>query len=385
MRTRLIGMLVICMVALYSAHALNFVAYGDTRTNTTPYTRVLNRLARENPQLILHSGDIANDDASIPPYVTLIGNNAVTNALWQSNLFLVARGNHESWTALRNISPTWVRNNDSIYSFVMDSCFFLSMGMAPFTANSFSRMATLLSSPQAKAAHWRIVFHHVPIYCSCAEHPADGIRSDTAYPGYVYTNVSNYRQICDTTRVTVDFCGHSHIYERSYLMFNNTVTNTSSDIPASAQGTVYVVSGGGGAPLYAARSPRTWRSYAITRYHYCLLQSSADSLVCTAKDTAGVVLDRFVIRRNATAVKQDAANRKVKYPLSISRVGKNVFAVNAPANASCMIYGVSGRAVMQKKTSAAGERISLAGMEQGLYIARITSSGQNAVQKLVIW
>jgi hypothetical protein len=278
-----------------------------------------------------------------------------------------------------------VRNNDSIDSFVMDSCFFLSMGMAPFTANSFSRMASLLSSAEAKAAHWRIVFHHVPIYCSCAEHPADGIRSDTAYPGYVYNNVSNYRQICDTTRVTVDFCGHSHIYERSYLMFNNTVTNTSNDIPASAQGTVYVVSGGGGAPLYAARSPRTWRSYAISRYHYCLLQTNADSLVCTAKDTAGAVLDRFVIRRNATAVKPHAADRAVKNAFGISRIGKNVFAVNAPAGISCSIHDISGRVILQKRISAAGEKIDLSPMKNGLYIVKVFSFSQRVVQKLVIW
>ncbi|MBN1127497.1 MAG: T9SS type A sorting domain-containing protein [Chitinispirillaceae bacterium] len=384
MLTRTIGTLAVLAV-FFPVYALNFVVYGDTRTNTTPFTRVLNRLARENPAVILHSGDIADNDTYIPNYTAVVGNNAVTNALWQNNLFLVARGNHESWTALRSISPTMVRNNDSIFSFTMDNCFCLSMGMAPFTANSFSRMASLLSSAEARAAHWRIVFHHVPIYCSCAEHPADGIRSDTAYPGYVYNNISNFRQICDTTRVTVDFSGHSHIYERSYLMFNNTVTNTSNDIPASAQGTVYVVSGGGGAPLYNARSPRSWRSYAITRYHYCLLQSNPDSLVCTAKDTTGAVLDRFVIRRNATAVKPHASDRTEKNVPGISRLGKNIFTVNAPAGASCALHDISGKVVMLKKTSAAGERIDLSSMKQGLYIAKITASGQIKVQKIVTW
>jgi hypothetical protein len=385
MRTRIIGAVFICTAVVSSAFALHFVAYGDTRSNVTPYTRVLNRLARENPELILHSGDIAYSDTYIPDYLDVVRNNTVANALWQSNLFLVSRGNHESWTALRNISPTMVRNNDSLFSFVMDSCYFLSMGMAPFTANSFSQMASLLSSPQAKAAHWRIVFHHVPIYCSCAEHPANGIVSDTAYPGYVYNTVSNYRQICDTTRVTIDFSGHSHIYERSYLMFNNSVVNTSNDIPASAHGTVYVVSGGGGAPLYNARSPRSWRSYAITRYHYCLLDSSPDSLVCTAKDTTCAVLDRFVVRRNATAVAPRATSRENIECSGLIRLGKNVFAVNAPAGATCALYDIAGRTVKLNKISAAGERLDLSSMQQGLYIARITSSERTTVHKLVLW
>jgi hypothetical protein len=62
-----------------------------------------------------------------------------------------------------------------------------------------------------------------------------------------------------------------------------------------------------------------------------------------------------------------------------------VFAVNAPAGISCSIHDISGRVILQKRISAAGEKIDLSPMKNGLYIVKVFSFSQRVVQKLVIW
>ena len=381
MSTRLpVVMLVACAMAYQSAYALNFVAYGDTRTDTATHHRVVNRLAQENPELVIHDGDLGGSDALIPQFTKVIAANTTINALWQANNFLVARGNHETWSGLSGISPTMVRGGTERYSFTQGNCFFVSMGYDSMTTANMTWMATQLSSAAAKAAYWRIVWEHIPIYSSCAEHPANGTLSDNTY------TVTAFRTICDTTKVTVVFYGHSHAYERSNLIYQGVVTNTASNIPATAQGTVYVQTGGGGAPLYAVISPATWRNYGISRYHYCFIQAGTDSLICTAKDTAGTVLDQFIIHRNATAVNPRLVNHEANDKgFGIRCLGKNIFTVTAPAGTNCTISDVSGRVIIQKRISAEGERIDLSRMKQGLCIARINFSGQTVVRKVVVW
>ena len=73
--------------------------------------------------------------------------------------------------------------------------------------------------------------------------------------------------------------GHDHFYERSY-----------------SQGTYYVVTGGGGAPLYAVGgNPNPHQQVARSVHHYVALDITSDELILTAIDAEGEEFDRFVI------------------------------------------------------------------------------------------
>lgn len=71
--------------------------------------------------------------------------------------------------------------------------------------------------------------------------------------------------------------GHDHLYERSVK-----------------DGVTYVVTGGGGAPLYKVNSVENlYQQVAVSTNHYLAVDVSAAKLAMTAIDTEGEVIDRF--------------------------------------------------------------------------------------------
>jgi hypothetical protein len=79
--------------------------------------------------------------------------------------------------------------------------------------------------------------------------------------------------------VDMVFNGHDHDYERSIV---NNVT--------------YIVTGGGGSPLYNnGHSP--WTVYSEKTYHYCLLSVNSSTVTFEAKKPDGSVFDLFILTR----------------------------------------------------------------------------------------
>ncbi len=61
-------------------------------------------------------------------------------------------------------------------------------------------------------------------------------------------------------------------------------------------GVQYVVTGGGGAPLYRPNaSPNPYQVRAAFRYHYCLVDINGDTAAFRAADTEGKVFDRVAL------------------------------------------------------------------------------------------
>ena len=84
--------------------------------------------------------------------------------------------------------------------------------------------------------------------------------------------------------------GHDHFYERSYK-----------------EGTYYVVTGGGGAPLYAAGgNPNPFGQFNRSVHHYVALDITSDELTLSAIDAEGEEFDRIAIPvRSSTARRLD--------------------------------------------------------------------------------
>jgi predicted phosphodiesterase len=360
-------------MAFTSAYALKFVAYGDSRDDMTTFGSINNRIGGENPECIVFAGDCWGS-SSQTSWVNAIKANTVTNALLNANLYLVSRGNHESFSQLSAVSPTVVKNSSERYSFTQGNCFFVSMGMNP--SSDYTWMQQQLSSAASTAASWRFIFNHYPIY-STGSHGADGSNSSGA-------SIDQYRALCDQYHVTMCFAGHDHIYERTKLIYNGAAVGSGTTFNISTTpGTVYCVTGGAGAPLYGVGSD-WWTGYANGTYNYVVLNATADTVYATAKDENGSVIDAFkIIKNHSTAVAQNAGE-KSNIGLRICALGNNAFAVAAPAGAKCAIYDILGNSIMRKSISAAGEPLNISFVKKGLYIARITFAGQTLVRSLAI-
>ena len=332
-RILMIGLLIAGVFSWSSAYALKFVAYGDTRTNQAIHQNVINAIAKENPEFILNVGDLWGEYGQTG-FKTVLNANANIGALLTANKYLVSRGNHETWPQCSSFTPTLVRNNKEDYSYTQGNCFFVSMGFDPGLNNPW--MDTVLSTQAAKDAKWRFVFAHKPVYSSGTTHGANGTTSEG-------TSVTNFRALCDKNSVTIFFAGHDHIYERSKLILNGTVVDSSDNIPGTKKGTVYMVSGGGGAPLAAYTTAKpSWSRFRTVTNEYSVIDAQDDSLTVTTKDTTGSVLDQFVI--HLPAVGALYLMPKAMYRGSILNVYGNTLAltIDQPQRASLKVFNPLG-------------------------------------------
>jgi predicted phosphodiesterase len=277
-RLLLLATLSILLLA-FRISALKFVAYGDSRSQAGVHQAIVDGFASLKPELVIHSGDLW-DGYSPDRWREIITSNPHTDSLLANNLFLVARGNHESKRAVRGFEPAIVRDNDIRYSFTADNCFFVCAGKDPGEDKAW--LEQQLQTSAATNADWRIVFTHYPIYSA-------GSHRESGRPGF--------EALCDRYNVNAVFSGHDHDYERSYLIYDREVVSKKSDIAYQDSGTVYIVTGGGGAPLREVGS-EWWTARSAMAYHYCDVRAGGDTLSIRARTVNGSVFDQVVLRRD---------------------------------------------------------------------------------------
>jgi len=257
--------------------SLHFAVYGDTRTDFTTHQGIVDQIAKLNPQLVLHSGDLW-DGYTTDMFRSILTKNANIGALLNSGLFVAARGNHETVAAYNAFTPSLSRGNTGeLFSYAFGNSFFVILGMDPTGAATF--LDTELKKPAAIAARWRFVQSHFPVYSGGTTHGASGIPS--------------IERLCDQYHVAVYWSGHDHIYERSHQVFGGQVVDTGDALTLS-KGTVYVVSGGGGAPLYGVAMIATTHIQAST-YNYVDVLADPTKLTIKTYRLDGSLLDSYAI------------------------------------------------------------------------------------------
>lgn len=280
-RLRLLGLSAGILLSTHAAHALRFVAYGDARTYPAMHQQVVDGISKVDPELVIFTGDLwdgygLTTAASQSKFGAILRKHANIGALLDQNRFLVARGNHESEADLLSFRPSLVRDGAAVYSFAQGNCFFVCLGMDPEASLGF--LERELQSKASTQAAWRFVYSHYPAY-STGDHGAQGS------PGL--------EKLCDKYAVTAVFNGHDHIYERTHQIFAGKVADTGNGLLAG-KGTVYIVSGGGGAPLY--RAGRQWWTHAsASANHFCDVQAGDSLVTVTATLPNGGILDVFTI------------------------------------------------------------------------------------------
>ena len=89
--------------------------------------------------------------------------------------------------------------------------------------------------------------------------------------------------------------GHDHNYQRTHQIYGGKIVDTTNSL-LSKKGTVYVVTGGGGAPLYPVE-PASFSHFAQSINHFTDIVTDDRKVVVRALTPAGAVIDSFVIRK----------------------------------------------------------------------------------------
>ena len=208
-----------------------FVVFGDTRSRDELHRKVIEAIARTNPDFVVHTGDLVADG-----YDTLQWPNffSIEKDLLRKTVFFPVLGNHE-------------RDNARFYDFfdVKTAYYSFDWGTAHFAVID-SDVSNVSSSKSARERFWadqtawleadlersqKAAFRFVAMH-----HPPLTVNLSSA--GHVSKETPTLEPLFEKMKVAAVFAGHDHNYQHHLK-----------------NGVHYIVTGGGGAPLAKAEAP----------------------------------------------------------------------------------------------------------------------------------
>ena len=227
-----------------------FVAYGDTRTNHSDHLSVINSIIASNPNLVLNIGDLVEEGGSQDLWDIYF---ETIKDLGKNTPIYPTTGNHERESPLYYDQHFLPHNNpdstEEYYSFDYGNSHFIALNTNINYQEESPQYIWLENDLQASSsATWIFAFLHHPPYSSDTHHGSDLSVRNALCPLFEHYGVD------------IVFYGHVHAYERI--------------IPIN--GTTYVLTGGGGAPLIdeTESGSSSWTAYSeVTLEHVKLAVS----------------------------------------------------------------------------------------------------------------
>ena len=269
-----------------SGASFRFLIYGDNRTDDAAHAAVVRAMAVVPSDFLLNTGDFVEKGASPSQWQTFFD---IEAPLLRERCLFSAVGNHElidgagaeyvryfgpsepaaprpvdagaAPLALEQLSGTYRWSN---------ARFFLVNGMVDYGSGPTRAWLdkALNDADDEAGLVWRIVVvHHGP--WSSGPHGANAHFVDAAIPALLRKH-----------RIDLVVSGHDHIYERG-----------------EADGISYLVSGGGGAPLYRVKKAGpTSRHYESVR-HFIDATATATAIQMVATRPDGSAIARCALRK----------------------------------------------------------------------------------------
>ncbi|MEI7906313.1 MAG: metallophosphoesterase [Bacteroidota bacterium] len=259
------------MTAVKQNEPFSFAAYGDTRSNRDAHVSVLRAMKEKNPKLIVNTGDLVAKSAN-ELWDDYFEDICSKTGVGQNIPVYSSPGNHEKGAMyFENVlmphnNPA---NSPAYYSFDYGNVHFISLNSEiPYDSLSeqYQWLLNDLRSEATKKAAFKIAFWHRPPYSSSI-HGSDLNTRSVLCP------------VLEAHGVDIVFNGHDHVYERT----------------KAVNGTTYVVTGGGGAPLYDFKTENEWTAYKEKNYHFCLLNVEGKRLKMLMIRPDGEVRDSLII------------------------------------------------------------------------------------------
>src|SRR6266581_4937305 len=252
------------------AQPFQFVVFGDTRTRPDVHRRVVEAVVKNGiPDFVIHTGDLVADgyDSSLWPIFF-----DIERDLLRQTAFFPSLGNHE-------------RNSKEYYEFFrIDTPYYsFNWGNAHFAVLN-SDFGNAANSNSAKEAFWAAQTSWLDE--DLAANQKAGYRFVAAHhpPMSAVSTRQNFNArmvalmpLLEKYRVTAGFFGHDHNYQH-YLK----------------NGIHYVITGGGGAPLYDVdKPPPGITQKVVSAEHFTTVRVNGKTATVQAIATDGSKLDEF--------------------------------------------------------------------------------------------
>ena len=274
--------------------AFSFIAFGDSGTGSTDQRDLAALMANDTFDLALHTGDIAYGNSRGTGDATFGTYNDWFFGMYSAWLpykpFFPSEGNHDSrpsngdgvayldsYVLPRNGgSAAYPDHAERYYSFDYGPVHFVALD-TEFAFQDSTRRAEQLSWLESDLAGtsqpWKIAFFHRSPYSAGGEHGSDlAVRSAFA-------------PLFEQYGVQLALSSHEHDYERTHPQTSG-----------GGAGVTYVVTGGGGGPLYL-NGTESWTAFSAARHHYLKVDVSACTLDVRAIGSSGSPFDSTTISR----------------------------------------------------------------------------------------
>ena len=274
--------------------AISFIAFGDSGTGSPEQRQLADVMARDTFDFAMHVGDIAygsgdgEGDATFTTYQSYLFD---IYSWLPSRAFVPVEGNHDSRPSNGNgtayvslfelprngATAAFPDHAERYYSFDYGPVHFIALD-TEFAFLDPARQAEQLRWAAADLAAtsqpWTIAFFHRAPYSAGGEH---GSSPDVRQA---------FGPLFERYGVDLVLAGHEHDYERT-IPIRESATTTDQFVP-------YVVTGGGGAPLYPAGTS-SWTAFSASRHEYVKVTVDACALTLNAIGLDGAVFDTTTV------------------------------------------------------------------------------------------
>jgi hypothetical protein len=280
-----------------------FVVYGDNRSNPDLHRRVIDSIRRGPlPVLVVSTGDLVYAGADSARWFREFL--VPADELFSEAPCVLSLGNHDLdiETGERpGLARWWLENfvfpgrpDDPGYGrwFSLDvgGVHFVHLDSTePGNEDQVAWLAADLAGSAARAADFRVaVFHHPPY--TAGHHPSElAVRE-------------HWEELFVRQGIDLVFNGHNHYYQRTWPVTADGAVKTAErteagvDLVRTGTAPLYIVTGGGGAPLYDPE-PADFVAVSAKRRHHVQVDYTPGELRLRAIAEDGQLLDEFVMRR----------------------------------------------------------------------------------------
>jgi hypothetical protein len=259
---------------------LRFVVGGDCRSNSTQRDIVSTAMSRFNPEFVLHSGDFVDSGNNQTKWDSFFEG---LHSYWVGSdnrtiPIVPCLGNHEE-NATNYYEQFALPNNEQWYSINWGNYVHIVI----LNSENSPSGAQLNWLENDLASHryytWTFVMLHRPLFSS-------------GHHGNWTEGREYWCPLFDKYGVDIVFAGHDHNYERSKPINYSASKTYPQD--SYSKGTMYIVSGGWGAPLYPS-GINSWTAYSSSEYHFILVDVFANgTLNIETKDQLGETFDEVI-------------------------------------------------------------------------------------------
>jgi acid phosphatase type 7 len=255
------------------------VVLGDSRTRPDVWEDVVTAAAKHNPTFIVNSGDLISDGRDMNDWNEWFER---AKDILPTIALMPVLGNHESQSS--NYMASFALPENAASDDMKEQYWVSDIGQTRWIGlNSEFKLAeqtawldTLLDGENPP---WMFAAYHRPAYTASKSRGEGNLDVRRLWS-----------PIFDEAGVQTVWAGHDHFYSRSKSI-------RGEEIVGHGEGTIYITSGGAGAPLYDIKMNK-WIEYAEKSTHYVLLEITSEAMKATViRRPDGVVIDEFRLTR----------------------------------------------------------------------------------------